>query len=120
VAWCRSGFQNEVVDASVDELGIDLAAGRAWDLPLVTVTPFVAAGAGLFHQRFHSRGDAPTRTSALGHLDAGVKLSGDLVGKLYAALEVAAQTYFFRRHDGGDGPAADFTVAIAAGLGWHL
>jgi hypothetical protein len=120
LAWCRSGYGNDSVDASVDEWTVDLRAGRAWDLPIVTLTPTVAIGAGLFHQRFTSSGDAPSRTSGLAHLDAGLSASADLAAGLYAVVELAAQTYFFRSRSAGDEMSADFTVALTAALGWHL
>jgi hypothetical protein len=120
LGWCRSGFVNDTLDSSLDELDVELRAGKAWDLPVVTLMPLVAAGGGLFHQRFGSRGDAPSRTSALAHVDAGLAVSADLSGRFYAAVEVSARTYFFRQRSAGDQLGADFTVAISTALGWHL
>jgi len=120
LGWCRTGLDNETLSAAVDELDLQLRAGKAWDLPIVTVTPFLAAGAGFFHQRFESMGQAPDRTSALAHLDAGLSIGADIASGLYASVEIAAQTYFFRRREPDEDSAADFTVGISAGLGWHL
>ena len=125
LAWCRSGYATGDLDSTLDEMTLDLRAGKSWDLPVVTLMPHVAAGAGLFHQRFDAPGQALSRTSALAHLSAGLTTSVDLTGGLYAAVEATAETYFFRRDSSSEETApervtADFAVALAAALGWHL
>ena len=120
LGWCRSGYDNDAIESSVDEIDLELRAGKALDLPLVTVTPLISLGGGIFRQRFDTRGQAlAARTTAMGHVAAGLAVSAELGGGLYAVLEAAAETYFFRQ-DGAAGPTADFAVAISAGLGWFL
>jgi Caspase domain len=120
IGWCRAGYDNDTLTSVLDEVDVSLRAGKAWDLPRITLTPFIGVGAGLFHQRFDSIGQAPSRTSGHAHVDAGLSVGGDLTADLYTAIEIAAQTYFFRQRGDDPGAIADFTLALGASLGWHL
>lgn len=117
--WCRSGFENVTVESSLDELELELRIGKSFDLPLVTLSPFIAAGGGAFRQRFRRADGAPARTSAMGEAGAGVAASVDLHGGLYVVAEVAAQTYFFRQRDERDRITADAAVKGGLALGWR-
>ena len=44
--------------------------------------------------RFTTRGSAPMRTSAAGHVDAGLGLLVPIFGRFYAASELGVQTHF--------------------------
>ncbi len=118
VGWCRSSYSQELLRASLDEVDLVVRAGKAWDLPLVTIAPFAAAGGGLFHQRFTTAGVAPSRTSAVGRLGAGLSFSAALWRGLFASLEATGDAYAFRRD--GDGLTADFAFALSAGIGWSF
>jgi hypothetical protein len=118
--YCRAGFSNEHVRSSVDELGVDLRLGKAWDTSRLTLETFVAVGAGMFWQHFTTRGIAPARTSALGHIDAGLALRTELSRSGYLFADVAAQTYWFRQSASGDGLAASVAIAATSGVGFWL
>ena len=120
LGWCRSGYENDVVDASLDEMDAELVLRKVWDLPLVTVGPHVSAGAGLFRQEFDSERAAPRRWSAMAHAGAGASLLVDLPAGAYALVEVSAVSYFFRQRTDGDDLGASFAVRSLAGLGWRL
>ena len=56
-------------------------------------------GAAWLQERFTTRGSAPDRNTAAGHLGAGVGLIRDLPAGFYLMGDVVAQTYFFRQAD---------------------
>lgn len=95
LAGCRSEHANRTLDATSDVLALDLRVAKAWDLSAFTVDLGITAGGELLHQRFVTRGIAPARTSAAGHLDAGLGLALPLRARAYLATELAAQTHFF-------------------------
>ncbi len=118
VHGCRAGFKNASLTGTLDETGIDLRVGKAWDLPLITVAPYLETGVSVLIQRFETLGEAPTRTTAAVHLDAGFSTRIDLRAGVYALLDVAAQTYWYRQ--GEDGNIAPSVAGRGVlGLGWR-
>lgn len=93
---CRSAYDNQQLTATTTAASLELRISHAWDLPVVTVDLGVGLGAELFRQSFETRGEAPPRTTAAVHLDAGLGSSVDLWGKSYVWLELAVQSHFFR------------------------
>lgn len=78
LAGCHSSFTNDVVDASVNEVGGELRGFHGWDLPVVSVELGLAVGGWLLHQSFATRGEAPSRSSPAGSLGLSLGLRPDL------------------------------------------
>lgn len=106
LAGCRGSFSNRTVRATTDALMLDLRVARAWDITGVTLDLGITIGGELLQERFDTRGVAPTRTSLAGHVDAGGGASLALGGRMFLAVELAAQTHFFSVK--GDGLVARF------------
>lgn len=117
--WCRSGYENVFVASSLDEVSGSVRLGKAFDLPIVTLAPHVALGAGVFSQRFETTGEAPSRTTATVQVEAGADLRVQLHGHLYLTLGLAAQTYWFRV-DETNSLASSVSARSSLGLGWFL
>jgi hypothetical protein len=118
--WCRSGYRNDAVDARLDEADAEIVIGKVWDLPMLSLGPFVSVGGGLFRQEFSSQRAAPPRWSAMGHLGAGVSLAVDLPAGLHASVELSADSYVFRLREERDRVGASFALRALAGLGWRF
>lgn len=95
IAGCRGGFRNDTLDATTEALSFELRVAKVWDLRWVSFDLGIAAGAELLRERFESRGMAPPRSSAAGHVGAGAGLAVPLGGRLYLNAELGAQTHFF-------------------------
>lgn len=111
---CRGSFSNQTLDATTEQLGLEMRISKAWDYSAFAFDVGVTAGGELLRERFDTRGHAPDRTTGAGHLDVGAALSLSLSGGLYLTAEGAAQTHFFL-HENGDGE--EHAVARFAGRG---
>ncbi|HET9987172.1 MAG TPA: hypothetical protein VFQ65_01600, partial [Kofleriaceae bacterium] len=99
VVGCRGTFSNQTLSARTDLLALDLRVAKAWDISRITVDLGVTAGGELLQERFTTRGIAPTRTSAAGHIDAGIGVLVPIHGPFYAASELGVQTHFLSIED---------------------
>ena len=99
VVACRGEFSNRTVDAKTDAVALDVRVARAWDIPRVTLDLGITVGAELLRERFVTRGDAPTRTSAAAHIDAGVGAALPIAGRIFVTTEAAVQTHFLAVED---------------------
>ena len=98
VAACRGEFSNRTLDATTDVLALELRVAKAWDTSSLTLDLGITGGAELLHERFVTRGIAPTRSSAAAHVDAGAGISLP-IARGYVGAELAAQTHFFSIED---------------------
>jgi hypothetical protein len=122
VVACRGESSNRTLDTTSDQLGVDLRLSRSWDVgKRLALDLGIAVGGELLHQRFATRGLAPSRSSIAGHVDAGAGLSVPW-SRGFVAAELAAQTHIFSVEDqGGDRElAARFAVRAMLGLGLWL
>jgi hypothetical protein len=99
ISGCQGTFSNTTLSARTDALAFDLRVAKAWDISRFTVDLGVTAGAEVLQERFTTRGVAPTRSSAAGHIDAGLGLLIPIVGRFYAASELGVQTHFLSIED---------------------
>lgn len=114
---CRATFVNGELAARVDEIGIDVRMGRAWDIPLVTLAPYLQIGVSNLQQQFETPGVAPTRNTLAVHLDAGLATRFDIRGGVYFLLDVAAQNYLFQTQ--GRSSVTNVAVRGILALGWR-
>ncbi|XYH98599.1 caspase family protein [Sorangium sp. So ce1128] len=120
LGYCRSAFSNENLDASIDELGLEVRLGKALDTRWITLEPFVAVGGGVLWQRFDTRRNAPSRTSAAAHVDAGLTARTEVHRNGYLFVDGAVQTYWFRRKDSGENVAPSVGISGTTGIGFWL
>lgn len=115
---CGGSSETTSLQSDLYEAGLAVRLGKSWDLPWLTIAPYLQTGGGAFHQIFSTLGRAPDRTTAYVHLDAGLMTRLDLAAGLYAYVDLAAQTYWYRQ---GADARFDATVAgrTGAGLGWR-
>src|SRR5204863_443943 len=59
IGWCRGGFSNPGIEATVDQFDLELSAAYVRDLEVVSVEVGLTAGAALLVQRFRTQGVAP-------------------------------------------------------------
>jgi hypothetical protein len=126
LAYWHAGFrQSEVqdgaldrIEADVEELGLELRLGKAWDTPAITVEPFMVLGGGAMWQRFDTLRKAPDRVSGAGHADLGAAIRRDAGRNVYLLLETALQTYWFRRRSEGGDVAPSTSFSVTGGVGW--
>jgi hypothetical protein len=123
LGFCQSGFSNEILSASADQLDVGVRIAHAWDLPNVSVDLGLDAGVALLHQSFTTVGVAPDRNSGAGYIGASVGVTVDIPAGFYLLGEAAAQTYFFLQQPAEDDASATIGAAFAArpliGLGKH-
>jgi len=122
IGWCRAALRSELLRADVDELDLELRLGRSFDLPVVTLSPHINFGGAVFRQAFEPMpgGVASERTSAAGHLGAGLAVSFALPAGFLLAAPVTAQTDLYRQHDEGGALAPAFAVRSSLALGWRF
>jgi hypothetical protein len=98
-AGCRSTYANDVVDAKADELGGELRALHAWDLPVVSVELGLALGGWMFHQSFSTAGVAPSRSTPVASLGLLLGLRAELGLGLALVAEGSLLTLGYAQDD---------------------
>ena len=107
---CVAGFRNDVVDATLGELGGDVRVAHAWDIAVVTLDLGLSVGGSLLRQSFETRGIAPSRASGALRFSVGGRVSLPLGAGFSVKAEFAAESYVFplRTADG-----ESFTPSVA-------
>ncbi len=114
---CQSSFANEHLQAKVSEFEAQVRLGHAFDLPFLTVAPYLGVGAGLFSQRFTTLGRAPSRLSFLVHVDVGMEFRRMLYGPVFFSVDAAIETYGFKQGERGDfGTSVGVRLSTGAGI----
>ena len=118
VSGCHSGYRNEVLEASVDELGSELRASHAFDLPVVTLEIGGGGGASALRQSFSTRGEAPSRTSpsATAALFAGLRVDIALGLSVFGQSSLVAYLHSQQRTDGTKDLGPHFAFRQELGL----
>ncbi|MBK9072212.1 MAG: caspase family protein [Myxococcales bacterium] len=114
---CRSSFDTSTLRATVSELRLSARVAYAWDRRAFTLAPYLGVGGGVLRQQFSTRGEAPTRHSAFGRVDAGVTVRRQLAGAIYGFVDASVQTYLFRQQAHADALRADTSLNVALGVG---
>jgi hypothetical protein len=96
VFGCVGEFENPNLKATSSELGTEIRLAHSFDLPTITLGIGVGAGASWLHQSFETSGNAPSRSSAAGHVGVAIGGEVDLSGGFYLFFEEAAETYILR------------------------
>ncbi|MEA2695992.1 MAG: hypothetical protein QOI66_263 [Myxococcales bacterium] len=120
--YCRAGFTNTSLSATVDEFGLGVRASHAWDLPFLTVDLGAHAGGAILRQTFTTQGQAPAHASAAFTLGAGLTVMRDLWQGFYLLGRADARSYFYR-HLQASGempikPASGALISMGLGKRW--
>jgi len=123
IGWCRAGFENPGIRATIDQYDAELSLTHVRDLSVVSLSFGVTAGGALLLQRFQTAGLAPARTTAALQLSPVVGITRDVAERGYLFLSAAASTYLLRSEDSTTsrtsfGPS--FAVRFSAGGGFRL
>jgi hypothetical protein len=123
LGWCRSGFENPGIRATIDQYNLELSAVHVRDLGVVSVELGITVGGSLLVQRFRTGGVAPTRTTAALQLSPMAGISRDVAERAYLFLLCSASTYLLRSEDSATsrrsfGPS--FALQLGLGAGFRL
>lgn len=116
---CRSVFDNELLHARADELGVDFAATHVWDFTALSVSFGSAIGASWLRQRFDTPGRAPGRDSLALAAGALLGASVDITHGYQLFAETLGQVLFFeqRRATRSDDSVAQPALRLTLGAG---
>jgi len=120
LGFCRSGFREGALRATVDGWDLEIGATRVWDLRGGSLEAGLLFGGSVLHQRFRTPGVAPPRTSAALQVAPVVSGALDLGRRTYAYASVSAATYLFKLEDPTDRSvrfSPSFAPRGALGLG---
>ena len=113
VGFCRSGFDNNRLAATADELDVDLTLTHVFDFPVVSLGLGIVGGVTWLRQTFTTDGDAPARNTIGGHLDIVLALLWDLPRGFYIETDIAGQVHLFAGQVGNERESKINTVAAA-------
>ena len=99
VSACRSGFSNETLTSTTDEVSFQIEGAHVWDLRAISVQVGLALGPSWLRQRFETRGVAPDRDALAGALTASAGIEVPIHGRFAATLAVAANVHLFKQTD---------------------
>lgn len=102
VGFCRASFANETLEATQDDVMGLLSAAYVFDVPVVSFALGVAAGGGVLHEEFVTKGLAPPRTSGFGRVGAFGRIDVDLSAGFYLDARAEAETTIFQARAEGD------------------
>jgi hypothetical protein len=123
VAWCRTGYTSQGLEATTDQFDIELQGSHVWDLAPVSIEVGLTIGATLLNQSFKTQGSAPPRTTAALQLTPAVAVSRDLGSRTYIYGTVAGATYLFKNQSSTTETASfgpSFAVRVSLGFGYRL
>jgi hypothetical protein len=110
---CAGAFANHVLSAATTAWDVELTVLRAWDMRWLSLGLGLGGGATFWNQRFSTRGDAPSRSSASPFFAVSAGVGRDLGGGFKLALDVAAETHFLRlQHRDWEAPRTTVGFAL--------
>jgi caspase domain-containing protein len=107
---CRSGYQNNAVTSTADDLNLQIEGAHVWDLRAVSLQIGLAAGPSLLLQRFETQGEAPAREALAGTLTPSAGAELPLGGRFALTAAIGANMHLFKQRDLGQ--SADWTTAV--------
>lgn len=120
---CQASFKNDILRATSAAFDGELRVTHAWDLPVVSLSVGVSLGGGLFHQRFDTRGTAPSRTTPTGALTLLFGLHVDLTAGFSLLAESGFVSELYAQQSGATastslGPRFAFRQAFGVAKVW--
>ncbi len=123
LGWCRGGFSNPGIEATVDQYDLELSAAYVRDLEVISVELGLTVGGSLLVQRFRTQGVAPNRTSGALQLSPTVGITRELGARSYLFLLGSASTYLLSSESSTASGASfgpSFAVRVSIGAGYRL
>ena len=123
LGWCRAGFSNPGIEATVDQYDLELSAAYVRDLDVVSIQLGLTVGGSLLVQRFHTQGVAPNRTSGALQLSPMVGIARELGARTYVYLLGSASTYLLSSESSttpGSSFGPSFALRVSIGAGYRL
>jgi caspase domain-containing protein len=116
---CRSRFENEVLDASADELGLDASMAHVWDTSAFSISAGGVVGVSWLRESFQTLGRAPDRDSLALSAGALLGIESELTEGWYLLAQALGQVSFFeqRASDGAGRAQATPTLRLTLGAG---
>lgn len=123
LGWCRSGFEQPGLTATVDQFDLEVSAVHVWDLRAFSLDVGLTIGGAVLRQGFRTAGLAPPRTTAALQLSPSIGVTRELGGRTYLYLSVLGATYLFRTESTVTGRSSfgpSFAPRVALGAGVRL
>jgi hypothetical protein len=118
--YCRSGFQNAMLEATTDDFGVGLSALHTWDRGALSFAMGLALSTQLGWQRFDTPGHAPARLSVSPYSGLVAMFGAELGAGVNLGLEARAETYLLRLtkvEAGREHATWDAALALRGGVG---
>jgi hypothetical protein len=123
LGWCRAGFENPGIQATVDQYDLELSVTHVRDLSFVSLSFGVTAGGAMLVQRFRTSGVAPARTTAALQLSPTLGITREVSERGYLFLLGSASTYLLRSEDSTTSRSSfgpSFALRMSVGAGFRL
>jgi hypothetical protein len=122
VAYCHSGFGNQDLSASTDQVDAEVRMAYVWDLSWASLEVGLTVGGAWLQQTFTTNGLAPPRSTLALQISPDVAIVRELGERTYLFLELAAATYLYEMEDTATlqthfGPS--FSGRLTLGVGWR-
>jgi hypothetical protein len=122
LAYCHSGFSNQDLSASTNQVDAEVRAAYVWDLSFVSLEVGLTVGGTWLQQTFNTNGLAPPRSTLALQISPDVAVSRELGERAYLFLELAAATYLYQMQDSATGQShfgPSFSGRLTLGVGWR-
>src|SRR5262249_400008 len=121
LGWCRGGFSNPGIEATVDQYDLELSAAYVRDLDVISVELGLTVGGALLVPRFKTQGTAPNRPSAALQLSPTIGITRELGARSYVFLLGSASTYLLNSESlSGESFGPSFAIRLSIGAGYRL
>jgi hypothetical protein len=121
LGWCRGGFSNPGIEATVDQYDLELSAAYVRDLEVVSIQLGLTVGGSMLVQHFRTQGVAPSRTSGALQLSPMAGVARELGARTYVYLVGSASTYLFSSETiSGSSFGPSFALRVSIGAGYRL
>jgi hypothetical protein len=122
LAYCHSGFNNQDLSASTNQVDAEVRTAYVWDLSWVSLEVGLTVGGAWLQQTFQTTGLAPPRSTLALQISPDVAVSRELGERAYLFLELAAATYLYQMQDTTTGQShfgPSFSGRLTLGVGWR-
>ncbi len=122
LAYCHSGFNDQDLSASINQLDVELRGAYVWDLSWVSFEVGLTLGGTWLNQTFQTNGLAPPRNTLALQISPDIAVSFELGERAYLFVELAAATYLYQMQDTLTGQShfgPSFTGRLTLGAGWR-
>jgi len=123
LAYCHSGFSNQDLSASVNQVDVEVRGAYVWDFSWVSLEVGLTLGGAWLQQSFQTDGLAPPRNTLALQISPDLAVACELGDRAYLFLELAAATYLYQMQDTLTGQShfgPSFSGRLTLGVGWRF